>query len=376
LFVGAQVAFASCLVLTSAAFVFSLGKLLAVDTGFDARGVTVLNVVPVSAQDTAPQPHSIALLRRVADLPGVSAAAGAAWPIFEGTGWSEAIVVPGKPPSDREEIFYRVSPGYFATLRTPLLEGREFDAHDNELAQPIPAVVNLAFSRKYFGSDSAVGREFHRPTRQGPVRYRVVGLAGDAKYGNLRRPAEPIVYVPMESDGAFSIYLRSRVDAASLARNVDRELSPQFRVQRAATLDSIVGETILREKMLAGLGGVFALFGLALAATGVFGVLSYTVARRTREIGVRTALGARRKDVLLLFARELGPPAGFGMLAGLGAGVAAVAVLRSLLFDIRPAEPSVLATAAAAFIAATCAVAAVPARRAASIDPATALRHE
>jgi predicted permease len=380
LFVGVQVAFAFCLVMTGAAFLFSLRNLVSVDTGFDPHGVTVLGIgAEIGKQSPEAQRQFMdRFQRRIASLPGIQACALAPWAIFEGSGWTDQVIVPGKPPAEREEIFYRVSPGYFSTLRTPLLAGRDFEARDSDLAGPVPTIVNLAFARKYFDGGSPLGREFERPQREKRVRHRIVGVVANAYYGDLRHGAEPMVYVPLEGVNYFSAYLRSPLGAGPVAREAEREaqaIGSGARVREVTTLDTLVGNTLLREKLLAGVGGVFALLGLLLAAIGMFGLLNYSVSRRTREIGIRTALGAQRREIVVLVLRDLAALAGGGLVAGLAASLAVIAVLQSLLFGIRPVDPLVMGTAAVVFLAAATIAGGLPARRAAAVDPTVVLRY-
>src|SRR6266478_1727298 len=318
------------------------------------------------------------LQRTVGALPGVQSAAIASWAIFEGTGWTDQVIVPGGAPSEREEIFYRISPGYFKTLRTPLLDGRDFELLDSRVAQPIPTIINLALARKYFGTDHAVGKEFQRPQEKNFIRHRVVGVAANAHYGELRKGVEPIAYVPLEGDTGFTLYVRSPINLGSVVRAVEREgqATGPLRVQEVTTLDSLVGNTILREKLLAGISGIFALLGLVLAAVGMFGLLSYSVTRRTKEIGIRTAMGAQGYDIVFLIVKELGAVVGGGLFAGLTGSLLMMAILQSLLFGIRPSDPLVMGTAAAAFLLAVLVAGSLPARRAAAVELMVALRHE
>jgi predicted permease len=381
LFVGIQAAFAFCLVVTGAAFLFSLRNLIAVDTGFDARGVTVLDIG--AATEKQPEAERLSVMHDItsgiAAIPGIEKVSLATWPIFVGTGWSEQVIVPGKAPSDREEIFYPVSPGYFATLRTPLLGGRDFEPNETQSTQPVPAIVNLAFARKYFNSDAVVGREFQRPTPKGPVRMSIVGLAANAHYGDLRHPAEPIVYVPVSGEAGFTAYVRSPLTAGPVVRAVEaqaRAVGHGVRVREVTTLETLVGNTLLREKLLAGIGGVFALLGLVMAAIGMFGVLSYSVSRRTREIGIRTALGAQSREIAILVVRDLFPLLVGGVVVGIASSLASTRVLEALLFGVRPADPIVMGTACLVFLVAACLAGGLPARRAAAVDPTVALRFD
>ena len=218
LFVGVQVAFAFCLVTGGAGFLFSLRNLAAVDTGFDPEGVTVLTM-----SNTPQRDRQLARMQeiqtRVAALPNVQQVAAAWMPVFSGARRAQRVVLPGRPPSEREETFYRVSPGYFATLRTPLLKGRDFTFSDND-DEPVPTIVNRAFARRYFGTEDVLGREFRRDDG---VRHQIVGLAADSHFGSLRDGPEPIAYMPMKPPRIFTLYVRSTLDPGSVAKMVDRE---------------------------------------------------------------------------------------------------------------------------------------------------------
>jgi predicted permease len=391
-FVSVQVACAFCLVLVGAAFLFSLIHLLRVDPGFEARNVAVLNVTteatPISGDPVAwaaTHPGDAERLRNlmfqiqngVAHQPGIKAAAVVWWPIFEGGGWSSQVIIPGQGPSEQEEILYRVSPGYFATLRTPLLAGRDFQPADTGAREPEPVIVNEAFARKYFGNANALDREFSRPFGRSTIRQVIVGIASDAHYYDLRKPADPIVYLPLEANNGCTLYVRSTLNLGSLTRLVEREVlaaGAGTRVREVTTMDAIVGNTLLREKLLAGVGGIFASFGLLLAAIGLFGLLSYSVGRRTREIGIRTALGARRSEIISLVLLDVTALMSAGLAIGLAAALAIMALFRSLLFGIQKADPIVIGTAIGLFLLAGLVAACVPAHRAATIDPVSALR--
>ncbi|MGC2661047.1 MAG: ABC transporter permease [Bryobacteraceae bacterium] len=383
-FLGVQAACAFCLVLVGAAFLFSLANLFRVNPGFDPRGVAVFGIATDAAKKTEETQRQLMfqLQRRVESQQDIQAAALAPWANFGGGGWSNQVVIPGKGPSDREEIFYRVSPGYFATLRTPLLAGRDFeerDSKDSNAGGIAPAIVNEAFARKYFNSLNVVGREFSYPSEKGIMREVIVGLASDALYNNLRSAPDPILYLPITGDADYTMFVRSSLSLGLLSRIVDREareLGAGTRVKEITTLDIIVGNTLLREKLLAGLGGAFAFFGLLLAGIGLFGLLSYSVGRRTREIGIRAALGAQRMELVSLVLTDVGALIGGALCIGLAAGLTVLTVFRSLLFGIQRVDPTVICISAAVFVATAMLAAGLPARRAATIDPISALREE
>jgi putative ABC transport system permease protein len=313
--------------------------------------------------------------QRVAALPGVTGAATAWTPMFTGARREQRVMVAGGPPSDAAETFYRVSPGYFGALRIPLVRGRDFEFRDND-DEPVATIVNRAFAKKYLGREAALGLEFQRDDG---VRHVVVGIAGDSHYGDLRHGPEPMVYMPMKPAAAFTLYVRSTLDPAVVAKLVGREanaLGSGMRVRDVTTLSALVGGTLLTERLLASIGAAFALLGLVLAAIGLFGLLNYTVTRRTKELGVRAALGARQWSLCSIVLKDLIRT----MVGGLTAGMAAFLVLMrfaaSLLFGISPADPLVIVTAIAVFVAVAAIAAGVPARRAAVMDPLMALRRD
>jgi predicted permease len=373
-FVGVQVAFAFCLISAGAGFLFSLRNLSAVDPGFNARSVTVLTVANTPQRERQLQlMHELQM--RVAALPRVQGTATGWMAIFSGARRAQRVILPGKQPSESAETFYRVSPNYFSTLQTPLVAGRDFRFGDND-DEPVPTIVNRAFARRYFGDESVLGNEFRRDDG---VRHQIVGIAADSHFGDLHHGVEPIVYMPMKPPAGFTLYVRSTIDAGSVAKMVDREahaLGSGVRVRDTTTVETLVGNTILREKLLAAIGGAFAALGLILAATGLFGILNYSVVRRTKEFGIRAALGATPLPLYGLVLKDLVPMIAGGLTVGLAGSLALMRLTRSLLFGIQPADPLVIGTAIAVFLGAALIAAGLPARRAATIDPVMALRQE
>jgi predicted permease len=377
LFVSVQVAFVFCLVVAGAGFLFSLHKLSTVDMGFDPAHVTVLTM----RSDLGPKQDGLKLTqqlqRQVSMLPNVHGAAVGWWAIFGDSRRAEQIVLEGRPPSERQETFYRISPGYFATLRTPLLEGRDFDVRDNDGIQPIPTIVNRAFARRYFGGEPVLGQEFQRRTDN--ARHLIVGVAADAYYSDLRDGLQPVVYFPMKPPRLFTLYVRSTLDPGSVMRLVEQETraaGPGLHVVEVTTLETLIGNTLLKEKLLAGVGGMFASLGLVLVAIGLFGLLSYSVVRRTKEIGIRAALGARRPALISLVLKELFGMMAGGLTAGLLGSLALMRLVHSQLFGIATVDPVVMAAAAAVFLLTTSVAVVLPAYRAATMDPMVALRQE
>ncbi|HEY2852430.1 MAG TPA: ABC transporter permease [Gemmatimonadaceae bacterium] len=375
-FVAIQVAFAFCLVVAGAAFLFTLLTLFRVDTGLSEGRVAVLTMRSDLGITQDALLRTLQLQRRVAALPNVQGAAVAWTSMFEGSRRMERVQVAGQSPLEREEIFYRVSPGFFATLEIPLLGGRDLDVRDTDVAQPIGTVVNRAFAQMYFGGQSALGKQFRRTDG---TRHQIVGIVANAHYTDLRSGPEPVAYWPMKPPRLFTMYVRSTVDQASVVGMVEQETrrsEPGIQLTDATTLDALIGTTTVRETLLATIGGAFASLGLVLAAIGLFGVLNYSVVQRTRELGIRAALGAGRATLVSLVMRDLLGIVAGGLTAGVIGSLAVMRLIRSQLFGLGAAEPAVMAVAAVVFLCATTIAALVPAARAAAIDPIVAVRRE
>jgi predicted permease len=346
------------------------------------------------------------LQRRVEALPGIESAGLAQLEsMFEGRYGATQLILPGQPPSDREVHGMLVSPGYFAAMRIPLLAGRDFEQRDRDYHHtgppasigdgvhaprhfgnedpdkgPRPAIINQALARRYFGNENPVGKIFQTPYDDNKLMSReIIGVVGNAAYASLREGLQPIMYGVQRGDSYVTLYIRSKLDLGSVVKMIEREaqaIGHGTHVRDVTTLDTLIGNTLLREKLLAGIGGVFAFLGLLLAAIGLFGLLNYSVTRRTKEIGIRAALGARRPALVLLVLKDMFSLIAGGLVAGLAASLAFMTFVRSLLFGIRAVDPLVMTTAAVVFLAAAFIAGGLPASRAASIDPMVALRHE
>jgi len=383
-FVGVQVAFAFCLIVAGAGFLFTLRNLYAVNLGFDPHNVSMFMIGVGGLSDVTQQPQLNVYLddfqKRVAALPGIQSTGTAQWELFDAPQIGSQIIVPGKPLPDREEIFGSVSPGYFAALKTPLLAGRDFEQRDRFVkAGPRPAIINQALSRAYFADENPIGKIFQVPDEQKLIDREVIGVVADSAFGSVRLAPQPIAYGVIRGTNRFELYVRSPLDLGAVVKLVDgaaEAIGYRTRVMSVTTLDTLIGNTLLREKLLAGIGGVFAFLGLLLAAIGLFGLLNYSVTRRTKEIGIRAALGARPPGLVYLVLKDMFSMIAGGLIVGLAASLALMTLVRSLLFGIRPIDPFVMTTAVAVFLAAAFVAGGLPASRAASIDPMVALRHE
>ncbi|HXW05070.1 MAG TPA: FtsX-like permease family protein [Vicinamibacterales bacterium] len=272
-----------------------------------------------------------------------------------------------------------MSPGYFETMNVPLLFGRDFD--DRHVASKRNVlIVNQTFARHYFGTENAVGR--HVFLASGTYDVEIVGVVKDGKYTGLREEPVRMVYVPYRPgpwSANVTVHLRTMGPPMALAaalRRMITELEPEAPVSNIRTVDDEIGRSLLRERLVATITAVFGALALGLAALGLYGVLSYGVAQRTRELGIRIAIGASRGRILWLVFREAGSPLVAGIAAGLCSAWTLGALVQSLLFGVAPADPLSTATAVAVLAAAGAFAAWLPALSASSVDPIRALRHE
>lgn len=387
--VAAEVALALMLLIGAGLMLRSFATLRGVPIGFEPDGVLAFQLDPAGSQvDMAGAPAFYAeLLRRIAALPGVEAAAVNRCPPLSGrcmgsfvTRLDATVFTP-----DAEGPFvgvHAVSADYFRTLRIPLLRGRAFDERDRRGA-PLVAIVNETAARTLWPGQDPIGRRIGvgmHPWRDGATA-EVVGVAGDARYGAADAPIGPDVYVSMLQGGRPSntVMVRAAGDPRALVGPVRREvlaLKPDLPIFDIATLEERVGEALAPARFGALLLALFAAVALALAAVGIYGTIAYAVAQRTREIGIRMALGAARRDVLALMVGRMLLPAAAGLLLGLGGAAALTRVLSSLLYGVGATDPATFAAVAALLAAVALLASWIPARRAARVDPMVALRNE
>jgi predicted permease len=325
------------------------------------------------------------LRERLAALPGVTSATGARVPAIANSSSSGNMTVEGFTPKgegDDESHFNEVGPDYFRTLGIPLIAGREFIDSDRAGA-PKVAVVNEAFVRHFIGHRNPIGVNVMRgsDTR---IKYDtvIVGVVRDALYSNMREPPVPVYYsVSAQSRQQRNMYFYVRtvtdpVQSAGAIRGVVASLDPNLPVVGLRTMQDQIDANVATERLLSILTGTFAGLATLLAAVGLYGVLAFNVARRTREIGIRMALGASAPQVRGLVVREVLVIVGIGMAAGLGAAWSAGVLVQSVLFGTQPADPWIFASAAGALAVIALAAAYVPVRRATGVDPMIALRYE
>jgi predicted permease len=337
--------------------------------------------------------------REFAALPGVQSVGVALYSALEGNNWGESIYVEGHPAPGPEaqngSSWDRVSPHFFETIGQSVVRGRGFTDQDTATSRMV-AVVNQAFVKKFFPNEDPIGRHFGTFDQKYANDYEIVGIVADAKYTSPREPAHSMYFRPMtqlnttikersfntaETRSLFpnSITLRYAGDAASLEPLVRRTLAninPNFTVLDFKSLDYQVAGNFTQERLISRLASLFGLLALVLASVGLYGITSYSVARRTSEIGLRMALGANRGNVVALILRGASWQVGLGLALGLPAALLGGHFMASQLYGVKTYDPLTLA-AAVLVLAVFAAIAGfIPARRAASIEPMDALRTE
>jgi predicted permease len=279
--------------------------------------------------------------------------------------------------------FNQVGPGYFSLLGTPLVAGREFEWHDTPQSIRV-AVVNQTFAKTVFPGADAIGRVFSIEDAPGGARpsYQIVGIVADTKYRDLREALPPIAYLAATQDEESGPFLQAVIRThlplggvrAGLAGTI-REVNPAIGVQ-FQTMEGLVRNTLKSERLMAALSAFFGVLAVLIATIGLYGVMSYMVARRRMEIGIRMALGASRGTVVRMIVREAGVLLAAGLVVGAGLAVVAARSAQALLFGLEPWDPSTLALAAVLLGAVAIAASWLPAHRASCLAPTAALREE
>jgi predicted permease len=384
LLVVSQVTFSLLLLIGAGLFLKTLHNLRTFNLGFQADQLIQVRISPRSSGYKPEQYPELnkRLIERLNSTPGIRSASVAGSGFRSGSSRTCCIAVEGYTPSkdeNREIQILEVAPGYFSTIGLPLLMGRDFIPSEFENKPgvfPKWAIINETMAHRYYGQASPVGRRFGWGNEKVVYDTEIVGVARDANYGNLREKTKSLIYYPSES--GTLLVIRAGLDSATLVstirneiKTVDKTLEPFI-----STVPQLRDEALVQERMLAKLSSFFGLLALLLAGIGLYGVMSYDVVRRTREIGVRMAVGARGLDVLGMILREALWLVVIGVLLGLVVALLTMKLIASLLFGLAPTDPLTLIMATVVMLAIAAFAGWLPAWRAARIDPVFALRHE
>jgi putative ABC transport system permease protein len=386
LLVVAEVTLAVVVLIASGLLLRSFLAMTRVPLGFDAsRAVGVQLNLPRASYDTAPKIFGFnqALIERLLAQPGV-VAASAVYPLpSSGDGWSGSLFIEGQPvPEGQPEphAAYAVAmPDYFKTLRIPLVEGREFAATDAAGALRV-AVIDEMIAKRHWPGQSAVGKRIGPfGTPKGDAWTTVVGVAAHVHARGPRADSEALVYLPALQVAESSLYFVARTsgDASSLPGSVRaavRAIDPSLPISRLAYLEDLNDQMMARDRFNALLLTIFAIVALGIAAVGLYGVMAYLVSQRTREIGIRLALGGRPGRVLRGVMAEGLVMTVAGLMLGLISALALSRLLQDLVYAIRPTDPLTYAAIAALLLAVALVASYVPARRAMRVDPVSVLR--
>jgi predicted permease len=384
--VALQVGLSTVLLIGAGLFVRTLQNLRNVDLGFRPETVVMFGVRPATVYDEGRKRQVFrTLIESLAAVPGVKAVGANRERLLTGGRWDGTITIPGVAPQDGNypwSFFNAITPGYFEALGIPIKSGRDLTWNDWGSAQN-RCLVNEALVSEYLGGANPVGRLMAQGRNQ-PPNMEIIGVFGNARYENVRGQIPRQTFVTMGGNvirnvSAINVYARTDRDprqVMSQLREEVRQVDANLVVSDMRTMDEQVNMRLSNERMLFFLSTGFALLATLLAVIGLYGVLAFIVTRRTREIGIRMALGAEQCSVIRLVLREMLLVFVFGIAAGIIVGIAGSRYLESQLFGVKPGDPAVFAFSAAALLAALLAAGFIPAWRASRIDPIRALRYE
>jgi predicted permease len=383
--VAAQVALSFLLLFGAGLFVRSLQNLKSTDTGFrNPDNLITFQVSPALNGYDAPRTVQFydELLANLRAIPGVRAAALASVPLLSGDEWDSTTSVEGHQAKDGEDMqafMNSVSPGYFEAMGIPMLAGRDFDRRDMKDNSKV-AIVNERFAHHFFGNRSAIGRLLGRGGGPGTkLDTEIVGVAADSLYEGPRQGVRRQVFVPNWGNDGVAFYVRAGLDSRALYGAVKREvkkLDPAMPVYQLKTLGKQLDETLLTERLVALLSAGFGLLATLLAAIGLYGVMAFVVTRRTKEMGLRMALGANSSSVIWLVMREVLVLLAIGLAIGIPAAIGLGRFVAAQLYGIKADDPWVAGASMILLVVVASVAGFVPASRASRIDPILALRYE
>jgi len=379
-----QVALSLVALIVAGLFARSFQKLTHVELGYDGAPLLQFNINPPRAE-AANQFHK-ELLDRLRAIPGVRGASLSLSGLFNGVSLDADISIEGRPgaPGRRSAIGDYVGPSYFSTVGVPILAGREIGPQDEGNA-PLVGVINKTMAGAYFGGTNPIGRRIRASAASGTLDFVVVGVVADTKRDDLREVVESCFYVPYFHAARhpnFSWAVNEAHiagNATAVARAIQaaiKETAPLMDMPEIRTVDELIGRTITTERAIAQLSGFFGLLALLLACIGLYGVMSYNVASRTNEIGVRLAFGARPRDIFNLIARQGMTLVLIGVAVGLSAALAVTRLIASLLYGLSATDPTIFAVVTLLLTGVALMACYIPARRATKVNPLIALKYE
>ncbi len=378
--VVAQVALSMVVLIGAGLLLRTLKKLQNINPGFDTSNVLLFSVDPTLAGYKEANIQNVYddLERRLVALPGVVSASYSSDALLDGGLWTSDVKVEGQKGKDTVDVqMLAVGPEFFETMRIPLMTGRTLNAADMHSKQDV-ALVNQAFVRKLLESRNPLGVHFGGGDPGEKLLKEIIGVVADTKYDDMRKADEPTAYIPLKN-GQLTFALRTAADPSGLIPAVRRtvnEVDENLPVFGVRTQSQTIDRLLFNQRLVARLSSLFGLLGLLLACIGLYGLLSYEVARRTREIGIRAALGAQRQDVLRMVIKQGLVLVVFGAVTGIIASFAVTRFLQSLLFGVRATDPWTFAAVCGLLIFVGILACYIPARRATRVDPMMALRYE
>jgi predicted permease len=388
--IAGQIALSVLLLVAATLFLRSLINLTSIDTGFDKHNVLVFSMDSSIANLRQNDPDEIKSVQlqeqiesRVQTIPGVQSDSFSLFTFNDG-GWNNDVLFQGIPRTQDNGgsvAFNNVGNGFFSTMNIPLLAGRTFNPHDTHASQQV-AVINQTMAHRFFPTGSPIGHHFglnEDPAHSNDIE--VIGVVKDAKYGDLDEPATMAAYFPCTQRtgfyGNFLIRFAPGADSRQViaqTRSLVAQINPNILVTHVSSLEEQVDRSIATQSLIARLSAFFGVLAVFLASIGIYGLMSYSVARRTNEIGIRLALGAQTRTLLWMVLSETLVLLAAGLLVGVPITLASTSILKSQLYQLSPLDPLAIGSAVSIIAFMTVLAAWLPARRAAKVDPMVALR--
>jgi predicted permease len=382
--VAGQVAVSLVLLIGAGLFVRTLANLKNQDMGFQPEHVLLASFNPELSRYSPERTETFysQLLEQVRAIPGTQLASYADQPLLAGAMF-DGLTIEGRAKRPGESLVVAVkvvSPKFFETMGIAIKNGRDFTANDRKGSLRV-AIINEKLAKQFFGGQNPIGKHIGVGTTTADLE--IVGVIADTKYRNVRNAPPRTVYLPIDqmpsAPSSRTLHVRTIADTAAMTtaiRDRVREIARDLPLAKIEMFSQVVDENLVQERLIAGVSGLFGVLAVVLACIGLYGVMSYAVARRTNEIGIRMALGARPATVLLMVLKESLLLAAIGVAVGIPIALWATRIIQKFLFGIGATDPVTIAGAALLMILVTAVAGFVPARRAMRVDPMVALRNE